>query len=94
MNKKSILSQFDIVDKSLKRAKMLIETDLAINSGKEVVLYELIKSYKQIDNIIREFDPDRFGIKLVNVSHTPSLEESRLYLCQICGDPDCQSDHK
>lgn len=93
-NTESILKQFDIVEKSLQRAKLPFEVDFTPQTSIEVTLYELIKSYHQIENIIREIDPKRFGVQRVSAIHLPMLDVERLHLCPYCGNPECQSDHK
>lgn len=96
MNTESILKQFEIVQKSISRAKLPFETDMLAKEVLEVTLYELIKSYHQIENLVREIDPQRFGqtAVMVNQIHTPELSPDKLKLCPFCGDPNCQSDHK
>jgi hypothetical protein len=94
MNTESIIKQFEIVEKSIKRAKLPFETDMLAKPVIEVTLYELIKSYHQIENMIREIDPARFGVTRVESIQYPKLSQDRLFLCPHCGNPDCQSDHK
>lgn len=95
-NTESILEQFALVEKSLTRAKLPFETDMTQPEIIEVTLYELIKSYAQIENLVREIDPDRFGKKLQQVPRMiePALSVNSLRLCPHCGDPKCGSDHK
>lgn len=94
MNTESILSQFDVIEKSMQRAKLPFETDMLAKEVIEVTLYELIKSYKQIENLVREIDPERFGPKKSVSIRIPSLEVHNLNLCEFCGSAECQSDHK
>lgn len=94
MNTESILSQFEIVEKSISRAKLPFETGMLEKPVIEVTLYELIKSYHQIENLVREIDPERFGpTKSVGIV-LPGLDVDRLRLCPHCGNADCGSDHK
>jgi hypothetical protein len=92
MNVESILKQFEIVEKSLSRAKLPFETDMLHKEVLEVTLYELIKSYHQIENMVREIDPGRFGPQ--QTTAFPRLDAHYLALCEYCGDPKCESDHK
>lgn len=94
MNTDSILRQFEIIEKSIQRAKLPFETFMMQEAVIDVTLYELMKSSTQIENLIREIDPSRFGGKQVTSYHLPELDEHRLNLCPYCGDPECQSDHK
>lgn len=94
MNNESILNQFQLVQASLDRAKLIIETGMCSGNNKEVTLYELIKSYNQIENLIREIEPQRFGGNYVNTYRLPEIDEEALFLCTICGDPKCESEHK
>lgn len=96
MNTASIISQFELVEKSIARAKLPFETDMLQKEVIEVSLYELIRSYHQIENLIREIEPQRFGLKQIQkyVLQTPEISVDRLHLCPFCGDPECQSDHK
>lgn len=94
MNNESILNQFQLAQSSLDRAKLIIETGMCSGGNKEVVLYELIKSYKQMENLIREIEPQRFGGSYTSVYRVPDINEKELFLCTICGNPECQSDHK
>lgn len=92
MNTESILKQFALVEKSITRAKLPFETDMLHKEVLEVTLYELIKAYHQIDNLVREIDPGRFGSQ--QQFYLPPLDEHRLFLCPHCGNAECQSDHK
>lgn len=94
LNVESILKQFEIVQQSITRAKLPFETGMMQKEVIEVTLYELIKSYHQIENMIREIDAERFGGRLTEAYHEPSLDIHRLNLCPYCGNADCQSDHK
>lgn len=96
MNTESILKQFEIVKTSLQRAKLPFETGMMQKEVIEVTLYELIKSYHQIANLVREIAPERFGEQIIEkrVAHTPELSVDDLDLCPYCGSPDCTSDHK
>lgn len=94
MNIESILMQFEKVENSLKRAKLPFETNMIHDKVLEVSLWELMRSYKQIENMIREIDERRFGIRTVRETYTPKIDENMLFLCTICGNPDCESDHK
>lgn len=88
-NRASVLQQLTIVQSSIDRAKIPFEIDIFADPVMEVTLYELIKSYKQIENIIREID-DRFSTVTVPAPITLDV----LNICENCGDPDCTSDHK
>ena len=96
INIDSILKQFGIVEESLKRAKLPFETNMLHDKVIEVSLWELIKSYHQIENMVREIAPDRFGETMIvkRTLHTPEITEDKLWTCPYCGNPDCQSDHK
>jgi hypothetical protein len=72
MNTQSILHQFDLVEKSLIRAKLPFETQMADHPEvMKVTLYELTKAYQQIENIINEIDPVK------KVAREMSAEEDR-----------------
>lgn len=53
MNDK-LLSQIDVVDKSIRRSKIILEMNFNDEENTKVLLYELIKSKNQIENIISE----------------------------------------
>lgn len=94
MNTESLLKQFDLVRNSLNRAALPFETNMLQDKVVEVSLWELMKAKEQIENMIREIDPKRFGQRVVRTLYTPNISDDKLFLCQICGDPDCQSDHQ
>jgi hypothetical protein len=94
MNNDNILKQFELVEASVERAKIPFWSGLQHKNVIEVSLWELMKAHKQIENMIREIDPVRFGGSYSNVYRLPALDENKLHLCTICGDPQCQSDHK
>lgn len=94
INTESILKQFDIVQESIKRAKLPFETGMLQKPVIDVTLYELIKSWHQIENMIREIAPDKFGYREVRSSIYPELTVDVLDVCPYCGDPECGSDHK
>lgn len=94
MIKDNILNQFENIENSIDRAKLVVEADMCSGANKEVVLYELIKAYLQIENMVREIAPERFAIELRSVSVTPLITLDHVYICHTCGQPDCQSDHK
>ncbi len=89
-----ILDKFKEVEQRLTRAKLIYEVDLVRPETVEVSIYEVIKSIGILTEMVREIDPERFGVKTVSSLHTPKLELYRLNLCPYCGDPACQSDHK
>lgn len=93
-NKESIIKQFELVDGSLHRARLPFDTDMLHPENIEVVLWELIKAKEQLINMIREIAPDRFGITVQRYIHIPDITTDRLFLCNICGSPNCESDHK
>jgi hypothetical protein len=90
----SILKQFEIVEASVDRAKIPFWSGLQHKSVIEVSLWELMKAHKQIENMIREIAPERFGGKMTETYVLPPLDHRRLYTCPYCGNPECQSDHK
>lgn len=92
MNPESIIKQFEVIECSIHRAKLPFETGMLEKPIIEVTLYELIKSYHQIENLVREIDPNRFGPKQATVM--PRLDAHDLRLCEHCGSAECQSDHK
>lgn len=94
MNTESITKQFELVEASIGRAKIPFWSGLIHKNVIEVSLYELIKAHKQIENMIREIDPQRFGPKESETISFPQLDEHKLNLCPFCGNPECQSDHK
>jgi len=97
MDKQQAISQFEIIEKSLSRAKLQFQADMQdIDTTKEVILYELIKSHLQIENIIREFAPERFGkiVREVRTLVTPNITMDSLHICTTCGETWCTSDHK
>lgn len=96
-NNNSILIQFNVIEESIKRAKLPYEVNMPIQPHiKEVTLYELIKSYHQIENLIREIGEDRFDKKVKEIRRliTPEIRLEDLNVCPYCGDPSCTSDHK
>lgn len=94
MNTESLLKQFDLVETSIHRARLPFETNMLQEPVLEVTLYELIKSREQILNMIREIDPNRFGVKVARQISYPEPSVEALSLCPNCGDPNCGSDHK
>lgn len=93
-NIESILKQFDIIEKSLYRAKLPFETEMLQHPVIDVCLWELLRSWKQIENLIREIGPDKFGYRKVTVTKIPELTNHVLDVCPYCGNPECDSDHK
>ena len=57
MNIESILNQFELVDESINRAKLPFEAGMIHPNITIVSVYELMKAVKQIENIIKEIDP-------------------------------------
>lgn len=96
MNTEGILQVFSEIEASITRARLPFETGMLQDENVEASLYELIKSWKRIENLVREIAPERFGQKRVVAIQIqmPPLDHHQLAVCPYCGDPKCTSDHK
>jgi hypothetical protein len=94
MNSESLLKQFELVEQSIKRAKLPFETDMLHKKVLEVSMYELLKANAQILNMVKEIGYPRWEpVRTAYVDYpAPKIED--LHLCPFCGNPDCGSDHK
>jgi hypothetical protein len=92
--------QFHTLDQSIARARIYADVTYPTSElhdvAKEITLYELIKSIRLMTDMVREIDPERFGVKVLEVRQlvTPELSLDRVRLCPYCGESDCVSDHK
>jgi hypothetical protein len=87
----SILSQFELVEQSLQRAKLPFETNMLQPQVTEVSIYEILKARQQLYNIIEQIGHPHLG-KSITIPKELTIED--LSLCPYCGNPECQSDHK
>lgn len=67
---------------------------LDIDRHKDAAIHHLIRIHEGAERLIRDYEPERFGIRQSTCIHTPELNLHRLHVCDICGQPYCQSDHK
>lgn len=91
---KGILERFSLIESSLHRAKLPFETDLVHEETKEVTMWELMKSIQNMEELIKEIGYPRFEPVVSRSIYYPPLSIKALHLCDICGSPHCQSDHK
>lgn len=85
-----ILEQFDLVEASLRRAKLPFEVNMINPTSTEVSIYEILKARQQLYNIIEQIGHPQLGKTIM----TPKeLTIDDLSLCPHCGNPNCQSDH-
>lgn len=94
MNTESIIKQFELVESSIHRARLPFDTNMLQEPIIEVSLWEMMKAIQQLENMVREIAPERFGAITVAVTRIPELSVHQLHTCPYCGDPDCGSDHK
>lgn len=94
VDKQMILEKFKEVEGRLNRAKIIYEVDLVRPETVEVSIYEVIRSIEALTKMVREIDPERFGVQRVSAIRTPELDVHRLNVCPYCGEQGCTSDHK
>jgi hypothetical protein len=94
MNQESILKQFELIEQSVKRARLPFEVGMLQEEVMEVSMYELMKIREQAANMIKEIGFPRFEAVVTNHIHYPELTVEALNVCPFCGNPHCQSDHK
>lgn len=104
LNPKNILNQFELIEQSIRKAKLPFEVNpfdennqIEINESKvlDVSLWHLMKTIQQAENLIKEIGYPRFEPVVTNSVHYPPLVNfNKLKVCDICGDPNCTSDHK
>lgn len=95
LNIESVLNQFEVIEQSIKRAKLPFEVNMLPQTSLDVSLYELMRTIQQSEDLIREIGYPRFEpIASKSIYHPPLVDFTRLQVCNICGSPECQSDHK
>jgi hypothetical protein len=84
--------------------KVHIQTcsDIRFNETKEKlsetdrdrILWQLLQAKELIDETIKFMDHPRMKPIVTRDIYYPVMEKRMLMVCDMCGDPDCTSDHK